>query len=95
MSLIIDELSDDDTTTLISGSDSTQMLTPNITLVASENSYSLNTSIPSNTWVDLSIRGKGKQTFALIKTAHSEEEERISRENGHQRRTSPLGYCCH
>ena len=72
---MVDEFSDDKNVTIISGSDSSLMLTPNITLLASGNTYSLNTTIPTNTWVDLTIRGKGKQTFVSIKTADSEEQE--------------------
>ncbi|KAI1114847.1 beta-hexosaminidase [Nemania sp. NC0429] len=56
-----------DATTIISGLDSTLMLTPNITLLAGGNYYRLNSTVPLNTWVDLSILGRGERTFASVK----------------------------
>ncbi|KAI1434857.1 glycoside hydrolase family 20 protein [Xylaria sp. CBS 124048] len=55
--------------TLISGSDSMLMLTPNITLFSSGNFYRLNSTLPMNTWVDLSIIGRGNATFASVQPA--------------------------
>ncbi|KAI1127632.1 beta-hexosaminidase [Nemania abortiva] len=53
--------------TIISGKDSSLMLTPNITLFAAGNYYRLNATIPRETWFDLSIIGRGERTFASIK----------------------------
>ncbi|KAJ2988136.1 hypothetical protein NUW58_g4133 [Xylaria curta] len=51
---------------LISGQESALMLTPTITLFASENYYRLNATVPLNTWVDLSIVGRNERTFAGV-----------------------------
>ncbi|KAJ2956660.1 hypothetical protein NQ176_g11306 [Zarea fungicola] len=64
LTLNIDKLSDPANTTLVSGSDSVLMLTPNITLFASGIYYRLNNSIPLQTWVRLEISGRGTKTFA-------------------------------
>ncbi|KAI0110339.1 beta-hexosaminidase [Nemania sp. FL0031] len=53
--------------TIISGSDSTLMLTPNLTLFTAGNYYRLNTTVPLRKWIDLSIVGRGERTFASIK----------------------------
>lgn len=53
--------------TIISGLDSTLLLTPNITLFAAGNYYRLNSTVPLETWVDLSIVGRGERTFASVK----------------------------
>lgn len=45
------------------------MLTPNITLFASGNYYRLNTGLAMNEWTNLTILGKGNQTFAVTSTA--------------------------
>jgi hexosaminidase len=66
LSLKVDKLADRTNTTLITGSDSALMLTPNITLFASGSYYRLNTTIPMGRWVDLEIRGKGNGTFASV-----------------------------
>ncbi|KAF2966312.1 hypothetical protein GQX73_g7256 [Xylaria multiplex] len=55
--------------TIISGADSTLMLTPNVTLFASGNYYRLNSTLPLKTWVELSIVGRGEQTFASVQEA--------------------------
>ena len=67
LSLKVDNLADRTNTTLIFGSDSVLMLTPNITLLASGNYYRLNSTLPMKQWVDLSIRGYESQTFASMK----------------------------
>lgn len=75
--------------TIISGLDSTLLLTPNITLFAAGNYYRLDSTVPLDTWVDLSVVGRGERTFASVKridnfrdplyeataTAVSDEEE--------------------
>ncbi|KAL7626666.1 hypothetical protein AAE478_003440 [Parahypoxylon ruwenzoriense] len=53
--------------TLVSGRDSALLLTPNITLFASGSYYRLNSTLPLRTWVDLSIVGRGNQTFASVR----------------------------
>lgn len=62
-------------TTIITAMDSSLMLTPNITLFASNNYYKLNLTVPVGEWVDLTIRGEGKKTFGSIKTAAGMQEE--------------------
>jgi hexosaminidase len=52
--------------TLISGPDSQLVLTPNITYFASGNFYALNTELPLNQWLDLTLIGRGKETFASV-----------------------------
>ncbi|KAL9096215.1 MAG: hypothetical protein Q9165_001738 [Trypethelium subeluteriae] len=69
ISLVIDELQDPTNATIISGTDSSLMLTPNITLFASGNYYRLNSSLPLGKPVDLAIVGKGNQTFARVSGA--------------------------
>lgn len=66
LSLKVDKVTDKTNTTLISGSDSALMLTPNITLFASGSYYRLNTTLPMGSWVDLEIRGRGNSTFASV-----------------------------
>lgn len=74
LSLKVDKLDDPTNTTIISGSDSVLMLTPNITLFAAGNYYRLNSTIPLHEWVDLSIIGKGNQTFASVTSMKSKKE---------------------
>ncbi|KKY21448.1 putative glycosyl hydrolase family 20 [Phaeomoniella chlamydospora] len=57
--------------TLISGSDSSLVLTPNITLFASGNYYSLNSTLPVGQWIDLDVIGRGNKTFAKVSTANN------------------------
>ncbi|KAI1337873.1 glycoside hydrolase family 20 protein [Xylariaceae sp. FL0016] len=64
MKLRVDTVDGD--ATILSGSDSTLMLTPTLTLFASGNYYRLNSTFPIGTWVDLSIIGRGNQTFASV-----------------------------
>ena len=59
--------------TLISGGESTLLLTPNITIFAGGNYYRLNTSLPLNQKLDLSIIARGNQTFAKIDQGPEEE----------------------
>ncbi|TGJ84957.1 hypothetical protein E0Z10_g3797 [Xylaria hypoxylon] len=59
--------------TIISGADSTLMLTPNIALFASGNYYRLNSTLPLKTWVELSIVGRGEQTFASVRETSLED----------------------
>ncbi|KAI0909642.1 beta-hexosaminidase [Ustulina deusta] len=65
LKLFIDSVENQDAT-IISGADSTLMLTPNISLLASGNYYRLNSTLPRKTWVELSIIGRGEQTFAIV-----------------------------
>lgn len=78
LSLKVDELADPTKTTLVTGSDSVLMLTPNITLFAAGFHYRLDSSIPLGEWVTLEIIGRGAQTFAVITGSdgkRGEEEE--------------------
>ena len=75
MRIKVDGLSDTGNATLIHGGDSALMLTPNITLFASGNYYRLNSTLPLQGWVDLSIIGQGNRTFASVRAV----EERKTR----------------
>ncbi|KAI0014789.1 glycoside hydrolase family 20 protein [Xylariomycetidae sp. FL0641] len=66
--LRVDEIVSDKAT-LVSGRDSTLLLTPNITLFASGNYYRLNSTMPVGEMVDLRVVGRGNQTFASVQTA--------------------------
>ncbi|KKY30721.1 putative glycosyl hydrolase family 20 [Diaporthe ampelina] len=59
--------------TLITGSDSTLLLTPNITFFAGGNYFRLNTSLPLNETVDLSIIARGNRTYASLNSGPEEE----------------------
>ncbi|KUI66881.1 Beta-hexosaminidase [Cytospora mali] len=80
--LTIASLEDPTNTTLVTGGDSTLMLTPNITFFASGNYFRLNTSLPLNETVDLSIIGRGNRTFASVNSAPEEEFLAIMGING-------------
>ncbi|ATY60851.1 Glycoside superfamily [Cordyceps militaris] len=64
LTLRIDTLSNDKNTTLVAGSDSALMLTPNVTLFASGIYYRLNKTIPLQSWVRLELSAHGPRTFA-------------------------------
>ncbi|KAF2177613.1 glycoside hydrolase family 20 protein [Zopfia rhizophila CBS 207.26] len=66
LSLVIHSLTSPANATLISGHDSSLMLTPGITFFASGNHFRLNTTVPLNQKVHLSIVGRGNQTFARV-----------------------------
>lgn len=59
--------------TLLTGGDSTLLLTPNITFFAGGNYFRLNTSLPLNETVDLSIIARGNRTYASVNSAPEEE----------------------
>lgn len=69
LSLKVDELHDATNATVLAGRDSHLMLTPNITLFASGNYYRLNSSLPLGKRLDLSLIGRGNQTFASVSSA--------------------------
>ncbi|XXH04944.1 Serine/threonine-protein kinase rio1 [Hypoxylon texense] len=71
LKLKVDEAGTD--AVLVSGGDSSLMLTPNLSLFASGNYYRLNSSVPLGTWVNLSIVGRGNQTFASVQQTSREE----------------------
>jgi hexosaminidase len=58
---------------LVSGSDSTLMLTPNITFFADGNYFRLNSTLPLNQEVELSIIARGNQTFSKVNNGIEEE----------------------
>ncbi|ROV96172.1 hypothetical protein VSDG_05029 [Cytospora chrysosperma] len=72
-SLTISSLEDPTNTTLVTGSDSSLLLTPNITFFSGGNYFRLNTSLPLNEPVDLSIIGRGNKTFASVNSGPEEE----------------------
>lgn len=67
--LTISSLDDPTNATLLTGSDSTLMLTPNITFFAGGNYFRLNSTVPLNETVDLSIIGRGNRTYASLESA--------------------------
>lgn len=67
--LTISSLDDPTNTTLITGPDSILMLTPNITFFAAGNYFRLNSTVPLNETVDLSIIGRGNRTYASVTSA--------------------------
>lgn len=67
-SLNVSSLSAPTNATLITGEDSSLMLTPNITFFAGGNYFRLNSTVPLNETVDLSIIGRGNRTFASVKS---------------------------
>lgn len=67
--LTIASFDDPTNVTLVTGSDSTLMLTPNITFFAGGNYFRLNSTVPLNETVDLSIIGRGNKTFASVESA--------------------------
>jgi hexosaminidase len=66
LTLRITELHHRTNATLISGSDSALMLTPNITLFASGNYFRLNSTLPLGEDVEIVLTGRGNQTFAAV-----------------------------
>lgn len=63
--------------TILTGSDSALLLTPTLTLYASNNYYPLSLTIPVDQWMTITIRGKGEQTFGRLTSEEgfSMEEE--------------------
>lgn len=70
--LYISQISSHDVT-ILSGKDSSLKLTPNITLLASGNHYRLNSTVPTNTWVDLRVIGRGDHTYASVRETSLED----------------------
>ncbi|KAI0380997.1 glycoside hydrolase family 20 protein [Hypomontagnella monticulosa] len=71
LKILVDEIGKD--ATLITGGDSKLMLTPNLTLFASGNYYRLNSGIPVGKWINLSLIGRGNQTFASVQETTLDE----------------------
>ncbi|KAI1422824.1 beta-hexosaminidase [Xylaria sp. FL1777] len=80
LKLYIEKMEKQDAT-IISGRDSTLMLTPNISLFASGNYYRLNSTLPQKTWVELNIIGRGEQTFAIVQETSLEDPFPSARSN--------------
>ncbi|KAJ4156125.1 hypothetical protein LMH87_001338 [Akanthomyces muscarius] len=80
--------------TILTGTDSALLLAPTLTLLASNNYYPLNLTLPINQWVDVTIRGKGAQTFGSIlpQDGFLEEEEfqRVMGIAGKELRWAPI-----
>lgn len=68
-SLTISALTAPTNATLLTGTDSALLLTPNITFFAGGNYFRLNSTVPLNETVDLSIIARGNQTFASVTSA--------------------------
>lgn len=73
LSLLVSSIKNPANATLLSGPDSVLMLTPKITFFAGGNYYRLNTSLPLNRRLDLSIIGRGSRTFAKIDNGAEKE----------------------
>lgn len=72
--LTISALTDPTNATLVTGGDSSLLLTPNITFLAAGNYFRLNTSLPLGAGaVDLRIIGRGNRTFASVGSGPEEE----------------------
>lgn len=67
LTIKIDKLNDPTNTTLLTGTDSSLMLTPELSFFAGGNYFRLDKTLPTGEWVDLDIEGKGNQTFASAK----------------------------
>lgn len=67
--LTISSLSAPTNATLLTGSDSVLLLTPNITFFAGGNYFRLNSTVPIGETVDLSIIARGNRTFASVTSA--------------------------
>lgn len=67
--LTISSLDDPTNATLLTGADSTLLLTPNITFFASGNYFRLNSTVPLNETIDLSIIARGNKTYASVESA--------------------------
>jgi hexosaminidase len=93
----IAQLHESTNATLISGSDSSLMLTPNITLFASGNYFSLNSTLPVGETVELVLMGKGNRTFAAVSGSGSPRKSCVKQEfltvlgvNGESFRWEPI-----
>ncbi|KAF2645235.1 glycoside hydrolase, catalytic core [Massarina eburnea CBS 473.64] len=73
LSFSISTLEDSTNATLITGGDSSLMLTPNITFFAGGEYFRLNSSIPIQQKLDLNIIGRGNRTFAKVDDGEEEE----------------------
>ncbi|PSR88673.1 glycoside hydrolase, catalytic core [Coniella lustricola] len=67
--LTVTDLATPTNATLVTGADSTLLLTPNITFFAGGNYFRLNSTVPLNETVDLSIIGRGNKTYASVTSA--------------------------
>jgi hexosaminidase len=92
LSLLIDDMDNPTNVTLITGTDSALMLTPNITFFAGGNYYHLNSTLPLAQRVDLNIIGRGNQTFAKIGVG--EEQEFLTKigVNGERFQWAPIAF---
>jgi hexosaminidase len=92
LSLTISSLDNTTEAILVSGSDSTLMLTPEITFFADGNYFRLNSTLPLNQKVDLSIIARGNQTFSKIN--NGVEEEFLTRlgVNGERYEWGPMAF---
>ncbi|KAF2650243.1 glycoside hydrolase family 20 protein [Lophiostoma macrostomum CBS 122681] len=77
LTLSISSLANPTNATLISGTDSALLLTPNITFVAGGEYFRLNSSLPLGKKAKLAIIGRGNRTFAQLD--ETEEEEFLTR----------------
>jgi hexosaminidase len=98
LSMKLNDLQNRTNATLISGSDSALMLTPNITLFASGNYFRLNSSLPFGEPLELVIIGRGNQTFATVSSSSvmgstpiEQEFQTIMGVNGESFRWGPIG----
>ncbi|KAF2265553.1 glycoside hydrolase [Lojkania enalia] len=73
LGLLLRNLDNPTNSTILSGADSSLMLTPSITLFASGEYFRLRSTLPKNQRVELSIIARGRQTFAKINDGQEEE----------------------
>ncbi|KAF1955980.1 glycoside hydrolase, catalytic core [Byssothecium circinans] len=72
-SFLLSTLEDETNATLITGGDTALMLTPNITFLAGGEYFRLNSSVPLQQKLDLSIIGRGNRTFAKVDDRQEQE----------------------
>jgi hexosaminidase len=92
LSLTVSSLDNTTDAVLISGGDSTLMLTPMITFFADGNYFRLNSNLPLNQQVDISIIARCNQTFRKI--IDGAEEEFLTRlgVNGERFERGPVAF---
>ncbi|KAL3964785.1 hypothetical protein ACCO45_001789 [Purpureocillium lilacinum] len=68
LTIKVDKLDDPTNTTILTGGDSTLMLTPNLALFAAGIHFRLDKGIPLKEWVTVKVVGRGEQTFASVES---------------------------
>lgn len=92
LSLLINSLDNSNNATLITGTDSTLMLTPKITFFAGGEYFRLSSSLPLKQNVELSIIARGNQTFAKVNNGKEEQFTTRMGINGERFETGPMAF---